>query len=376
MQTLIFTGPSGANALAAAATAAAAAADGARVLLASTGPAHPVAALAGTVAVNEPLALSPNLDLWCLDPLADLATVWGTVRTTHAPPIDGDELPLIPGTDLALAALRLRTLGARYDLVCVDVGPPEPLIRALSAPDTFRWILRIFLGLDRGPGRSSASVARAILPVALLPIISDWSTRIQDARVHLERLRDEMTRPEAVQVRYIFSPDRGGFDAARIAVPALQLCGLAVECLVAGPTLPTSLRGTAVDALLAEQQQIITAAGEIFHGRAIYALEALPTPSGAAALAAIGTRLYGEDSPLPGPPLATPVILSGSPDPSVALNLPGLPRELLGLTLSGDELIVRVGPYRRHLLLPDGLRGTTAIKASRQDETLIIRPRA
>ncbi len=67
--------------------------------------------------------------------------------------------------------------------------------------------------------------------------------------------------------------------------------------------------------------------------------------------------------------------LAGPPTPTVALDLPGLPREQLGLTLSGDELIVRAGPYRRHLLLPDGLRGVSAIKASKQGDTLLVQPR-
>jgi arsenite-transporting ATPase len=376
MQTLIFTGPSGANALAAAATAAAAAADGARVLLASVGPTHPAAALAGAPAAAEPQTIAPGLDLWCLDPLADLAAVWGAVRPPSGPAIVGEELPIIPGSDLFLAVTRLRTFDRTYDLACVDAGPPETLLRSLGSPDTFRWLVRLFLGLDRGPGRSSASVARAIIPTALLPMVSDWLGRVQDARVQLELLRDEMTAPSSVQVRYVMRPDRGGLDEARVAVPALQLFGLAVECLVAGPMLPADAQLAALAPLIAEQAATVEEAGQVFHGRAVYGLEAAATPGGAAALAAIGARLYGEDSPLPGPPIATPIVISGPPEPAVALNLPGLPRELLGLTLSGDELIIKVGPYRRHLLLPEGLRGMTAIKASRQDETLIIRRRA
>lgn len=376
MQTLLFTGPSGANALAVAATAAAAAADGARVLLASVGPSHPVAALAGAPAANEPQPIAPNLDLWCLDPLADLAALWSAIKPPGGPPVVGDELPLIPGSDLFLAATRLRKLEPAYDLACVDVGPSDALLRSLGAPDTFRWLVRIFLGLDRGPGRSSGSVARAIVPTSLLPMMSDWLSRVQDARVQLELLRDEMTSPSLVQVRYVMRPDRGGLDEARIAVPALQLFGLAVECLVAGPILPPDLRGSSLAAMLDEQQAVLAEAGSVFHGRAIYSLGAGATPGGAAALAALGVALYGEDSPLPGPPVETPIALSGPPEPAVALSLPGLPRELLGLTLSGDELIVKAGPYRRHLLLPEGLRGMTAIKASRQGETLIIRRRS
>lgn len=375
MQTLIFTGPSGVNALAAATTAAAAAADGARVLLASVGPAHPVAALAGLPASAEPQPVATNLDLWCLDPLSDLSAVWDAIRPAGGPVVAGDELPVIPGSDLFLAVTRLRKLDRNYDLACVDVGPPEALLRSLGTPDTFRWFVRLLIGLDRGPGRSTASVARAIIPTSLLPMMSDWLGRIQDARVHLDRLRDEMTAPERVQVRYAMHPDRGSLAEARLAVPALQLFGLAVECLVAGPTLPSEPYMAALGPIIAEQTAVIDEAGSIFHGHAVYSLEATATPEGAASLAALGKRLYGQDSPLPGPPIATPVILSGPPEPSVALNLPGLPRERLGLTLSNDELIVKVGPYRRHLLLPEGLRGTTAIKAARQGETLVVRPR-
>lgn len=375
MQTLLFTGPTGPNALAAAATAAAAAAAGARVLLASVGPAHPVAALAGAPVTPEPQALARGLDLWCLDPLAELGAVWGALRAPNGPAVVGDELPIIPGSDLFLAVSRLRQLDGAYELACVDAGPPETLLRSLGAPDTFRWMVRLLIGLDRGPGRSSASVARAIIPTGLLPLAGDWLGRVQDARVQLELMRDELTSPRSVQVRYGLTPDRGGLAEARLAVPALQLFGLAVECLYTGPTMPADLRRFGVDEIIKEQAETVSEAGSTFHGRAVYSLEATATPGSAEALAALGARLYGDDSPLPGPPPAQPVALSGPPDPAVALNLPGLPREQLGLTLSGDELIVKVGPYRRHLLLPEGLRGTTAIRAARQGETLIIRPR-
>jgi arsenite/tail-anchored protein-transporting ATPase len=61
--------------------------------------------------------------------------------------------------------------------------------------------------------------------------------------------------------------------------------------------------------------------------------------------------------------------------PAIAIELPGLPKNALQLTLSGDELIVRIGAYRRHILLPEGLRGG-AIKATREGEYLIVRKRA
>jgi arsenite/tail-anchored protein-transporting ATPase len=375
MQTLIFTGSSGANALATATTAAAAAAVGARVLLMSVGPAHPVAALVGKAPIATPQPLGTGLDLWCLEPLEGLSTVWEAIRPTGGggAAVVGDELPIIPGSDLFLAVTELQKIGSGYDLVCVDAGPPELLLRSLGAPDSFRWVVRVLIGLDRGPGRSSASVARAVIPTGLLPIPSEWTGRIQDARAAFERLRDAMVAPTAAQVRYVLTPDRAGLAGARLNIPALQLFGLAVECLVSGPMLPRGTPG--LEALVEEQSAVINEAGTIWHGHAVYGLASTATPDGVEQLAAMGARLYASDSPLPGPPPAPPISMRGPPEPAIVLDLPGVPREVLGLTLSGDELIVRIGPYRRHLLLPEGLRGMTAIRAARQGEQLVISQR-
>ncbi len=372
MQNLIFTGPTGATSVATLATAAAAVAGGSHVLLVSVGPTHPIASLLGVQACPEPCEVSPGLDLWCIEPLGELTRVWDSIKSASSS-ITGDELPVIPGSDLFLAVTGLRKRAKGYDLACVDGGQPDLLLRSLGAPDSIRWVVRALIGLDRGAGRSSVSVARAIIPTGLLPIPSDWIGRIQDARISFERLRDELTAPTTSQVRYVLAPDRPALAEARINIAALQLFGLAVECLIAGPILPNGLPG--LEALATAQQAVMDEAGTIWHGHAVYSMPLSAPSREIAALTELGERIYDGDSPLPGAPPPPPVLLNGPPDPSVSLNLPGLPRELLGLTLSGDELIIRAGPYRRHLLLPEGLRGTTSIKASREGELLVIRPR-
>lgn len=373
MQTLIFTGPFGASALATAQTAAAAAAVAARVLMLSVGPAHPLATLVGKPALPEPQALSPKLDLWCLEPLAGLTSIWDLLRPAGSLPIVGDELPIVPGGDLFLAVTQLPKLAQGYDLVCVDAGPPEMLLRSLGIPDSFRWFVRLMLGLDRGPGRSHASVARAVIPAGMLPIPGEWTGRIQEARSAFERLRDELVAPATTQVRYVLPPDRAGLAEARLNIPAFQLFGLAIERLVAGPLLPPRTPG--LEALLAEQAAVINEARSIWPGRAVYSMAVSPTALSVEQLNHLGTQLYANDSPLPNPPPPSPITMTDPPDAALMLDLPGVPREALGLTLSGDELIVRIGPYRRHLLLPEGLRGMTAIKAARQGEKLVISQR-
>ena len=71
---------------------------------------------------------------------------------------------------------------------------------------------------------------------------------------------------------------------------------------------------------------------------------------------------------------SAPILEEYEGAPAVVIELPGMPKNALQITLSGDELIVRVGPYRRHILLPEGLRGAS-IKATREGDRVVVRRR-
>jgi HSP20 family molecular chaperone IbpA len=88
-----------------------------------------------------------------------------------------------------------------------------------------------------------------------------------------------------------------------------------------------------------------------------------------AVLSTLGAQLDMHEQPA-----GMPITETWENLPAIAIELPGLPTNALQLTLSGDELIIRIGTYRRHILLPEGLRGG-AIKATREGNHLIVRKR-
>lgn len=380
MRTLIFTGDGGSGvALAAAATASAAAQAGQNTLLVGIGPSQSLNTLLGTPVSGEPQPIAPNLAAWAPNVLEDLRIFWEQARAYipkdfNIPPISGDELPLMPGLDLFLGLERLRRQAANgYDLVVVDIGPPHMLLRTLAVPDSFRWGLRLMFGLDRGPGRSTASMNRALVPSALLPF--EWVSQVQEARVRLEQLRDMALDVSHTSIRYVLRPDTAALDEARVVVPALHLHGVAVDALVAGPLLPADISDVRLAAIIAHQQEVVATAERIWSPRPLLRLP-LSMPSGSIGdLTAIGAELYAGRRPHEVYSVAPPIEWNNGQAPYIAISLPGAPREFLGLTLSGDELIVHVGPYRRHLLLPEALRGTSNIKASREGERLFVRQR-
>jgi anion-transporting ArsA/GET3 family ATPase len=347
-----------------------AAVHGRKTLLFSPAPATSLSALLGVAVGTTPTAIAPQLDALALDAPAALATAWEQNRTRLPAPlvqIAGDELPLLPGLELLFGLMRLHELAPRYQQVVVDVGPHDLLLRALALPDGLRWTVRHLFGLDRGPGRSSASVARAALPTSFIP--SDVLANIQDIRVWAERLRELLHAPGAA-ARYVLRPDRQALEEARLAMPALQLHGMAIQALIAGPMLPNGLAGTPLAALANQQAAIQAAATATWPSRPLVRFDLHADEPGIAALGALGAQLE-----ISAPPAVVPIAATWQGAPAVAIELPGLPKNALQLTLSGDELILRIGSYRRHILLPEALRGG-AIKATREGEYMIVRKRA
>ncbi len=346
---LIFTGSAGpSSGTAAAAIALHAASQGRRTLLFSLAPAASLGTLLGSAVGAAPAEVAPRLDALALDAPADLATAWEQGRARLPAPLSqiaGDELPLLPGFELLFGLMRLHELAPRYQLVALDAGPHDLLLRALALPDGLRWTVRHLFGLDRGPGRSAASVSRAALPTSFMP--SDALASIQDIRVRAERLRGLLHAPGA----------------------AVQLHGLAVQALIAGPVLPQGLAGTPLAALAAQQAAIQAEAAATWPSLPLARLDLHADAPGLEALGALGAQLD-----IGTRPAVVPIAETWQGAPAVAIELPGLPKNALQLTLSGDELIIRIGTYRRHILLPEGLRGG-AIKATREGEHLIVRRR-
>jgi anion-transporting ArsA/GET3 family ATPase len=246
------------------------------------------------------------------------------------------------------------------------------MLRVLSLPDSFRWLVRLLFGLDRGPGQSNASLNRALLPTSLLP--AEWMGRLQDARMHLEHARDNAIAANHTTVRYVLRPDRAALHEARMAIPALYLHGLAVDAVIGGPLLPADATDTRLMPTVARQQAIIGEAERTWQPLPVLHLP-LTQPENIDHFAALGQALYAGHRLEAPHPVSPPITHGDAKNPLLSIDLPGIQREALSLTISGDELIVQVGPYRRHVLLPDSLRGKNAIKASRDGNRLLVRLR-
>ncbi len=363
---LVYTGSPGVGiSLAAAAEAMRSADAGKRTVLLTYGSTAGLSALLGVAVGNTPVEVAPRLDAVALDARSELSAAWEETRTTLLPPFStlaGDELPQPPSSNAAFALLRIRELVRTYERVVVDAGPHDPLIEALGVPDNLRWIARLLIGLDGQPAQGS------LLPGLLLP--PEFTSNLRQVLTEAERLRSLLDAP-AGMVCYVLRPDAAALAEARLAIPAIQLHGVAVGALVAGPLLPPNPEDVRLAPLERLQAALLDEAAALWSARPLLRLDIGATAGGHLPVLLAG-RAMGDAGAAK---VRSPIGNEYRGEPALTFELPGLPQGAIGLTLSGDDLIVRLGPYRRHVPLPPRLRGVRAVRATREGDLLVVRKR-
>jgi arsenite/tail-anchored protein-transporting ATPase len=343
MRLLIFTGTAQLNRSAAAlATACAAARAGQRVLIASMGPLHTLGALLNRQLGPRPLEIEPNLAAMEIAAIDEAGERWDNVRpgmrsglAARLKDIGSEEIPSFPGLDAVgtiLVADKAAQAG-RFDLLVIDGPAPDGLIRALSLPDLLRWMLRLVFGLDRGLGRSRTSQEAAMIPAALIGPTA--IAPLQDLRVVLEQQRTRLEGASGTRVRLVLAGSELGLSSTRDALIGMGLYGLELDRLIVD---------TAQGAADAAAQQAFSS-GPNRPALLVNALDSSVTS--VEGWATRGEALYGTEGYAPAAGGRT---VSGERE--IKLHVPFIDPKALDVAMASEELVLRLGQFRRHLLLP------------------------
>ncbi|MGW1977550.1 ArsA family ATPase [Streptomyces sp. NPDC001889] len=374
MRRVLVTGLGGAGrTTVAAATALAAAGPGRRVLLLSADPGE----VLGTPVTRTPAEVAEGLWAARIDPGADFRAEFLALQERAAAGLDllgtaglaEEELTELPGSEqFALLRGLAEAAAGEWDLTVLDLPPVRDTIALLALPAQLRRYLRRLLPPERQAAR------------ALRPVLAQLAGVPMPARWLYETAARWDTELAAVQ-SLIESPDTGlhlvaepgpaAAGALRAARTGLALHGLPAAALLANRVLPRHSADTWLAALAAQQEKTL----QEWYGEWGSAVREIPhlgrDPRGPEDLAEIGaaTAVTG-----PGE-RESPVEDRRAEDGTLvwALPLPGAEKKDLGLVRRGDELLLRVGPFRRIVPLPSVLRRCTVSGAALADGTLRVR---
>ena len=386
---LLFTGKGGVGkTTTAAATALRCADDGLRTIVLSTDPAHSLADAFDVELGPLPVEVVPNLCGQQLDAQDRLEDAWHDIQGyllevfawAGLEGVEAEELSVLPGLDevFALADIREHAESGQWDVVVVDCAPTAETLRLLSLPEVLSWYMDRVFPTARKVSRVVSPVLRG---VSSLPAPGDAVFgALARFYARLAGVKELLTDARRTSVRLVVNPERVVIAEAKRTYTYLSLFGYRVDGVVANRLLSPDITDPWFDGWKQAQAEHLVVIEEGFAPVPILRVELAPNELvGVERLRAFADALYGGDDP-------SGLLFEGEPMTIerrgaamvLRLALPGADKRDLDLAQHDDELLVRVGPYRRAIVLPESLRRRPVSSAKLVDGALEVRfgPRA
>ena len=383
MRTLLFTGKGGVGkTTVAAATAVRCAAAGHRTLVISTDPAHSLADAFGVPLGSHPSEIADRLFGQQLDAQERMEESWGEIKDfltevfdwAGLDAVEAEELSVFPGLDEVFALTDIKTYAdsGEWDVLVVDCAPTAETIRLLSLPDILSWYMDRVFPVGR---RVNKLIGPVLSRLSSMPVAGDdvfgSTSRFYE---RLDGVKAILADPERSSIRLVVNTEKMVIAEARRTYTYLSLFGYRVDAVVANRLLPDDIADPWFDRWKQAQTEQLVVIEEGFAPLPVLRSELLPEePIGIDRLAALAGDLYAEVEP-------TDVLHHGEPlritkhdgAYELTLELPFADHDDLDVGRHGDELLVRIGPYRRAISLPDSLRRRAVTGARFRDVVLRV----
>jgi arsenite/tail-anchored protein-transporting ATPase len=361
---------------------------GYKTLVLSTDPAHSLADSFDMPLGHEPVRVSENLYAAELDVLQELEQNWGAVKryitevlqARGLDAVQADELAVLPGTDEIFGLVRVfrHHREGSYDVLIIDSAPTGTALRLLSIPEVTGWYMRRFYR----PMEKVALYLRPLVepifrPIAGFSLPDKALMQIpHEFYENIAALGGILTDNTVTSVRLVTNPEKMVIKESLRAHAYLSLYNISVDLVIANRIIPPEVNDPYFVYWKANQaiyrQEIIDSFSPLpvkevpLYSREICGMDALEK---------LRDFLYpdGEDPSQVYYHNRTFRVLKVADGFSLELYLPGIPKEQIQLSKSGDELNIRIGNHRRNMVLPQSLATLQTDGAEMEGERLVIR---
>ncbi len=367
MRIIVHTGKGGVGKTSiSAATALRCAEMGLRTIVISTDTAHSLADSLDVKIGPEPVLLADNLWAQEVDARYSMDKYWGRIQsymlevlsTRGVQDIVAEEVTILPGLEEGAHLLWINKYASEgeHDVLIVDAAPTAETLRLLSLPDTSRWWFQRVMSLVRGAGRILRPLSKPLIG-ADLPDAATLDS-IDGLFNTLDQVRQLLSDPQYSSLRLVVNPERMVIKETQRTYTYLNLYGYAVDAVLVNRVIPPEVTDPFFDAWKAQQ-----AANLDFITEAFGTLPVLQAPlfdkemGGFDSLRRLADALYGDRNPaeMMTTGQSHRIESDGQEGYYLIVPLPFAEKGDLDLYRAADELTLRVGPYRRNIVLPYAL---------------------
>jgi len=335
---------------------------------------------------SDPLSVTDRLSIFELNIQKEVKRHWqeisgyviSVLRTTGISGVEAEELAILPGMEELSAMMYINQYRReeRYDVVVLDAAPTAESMRFISMPTTLDWYMKHIFPFQRNLLKAVRPIANRVSPFEL-PTDS-YFLNIRDLFEKLEGVNQILEDPGITSVRLVTNPERMVLRETQRAFVYFSLHGLTVDAVVVNRVLPAEVHDAWFREWHSSQAGILHEIEEYFAPVPVkrvplFAHEVL----GKKRLEELARVLYadGED----------PSAVTRTEKPytfakqdgvyEVRVLLPFATKGEIGLFKKGDELVVEVGTFRRHIGLPRSMAALMPARAKLDSRVLTVEMR-
>lgn len=374
MRILLYTGKGGVGKTSvSAATAVRCAELGYRTAVLSTDPAHSLGDSFDRRIGSQLVELMPNLWGQEIDLLSQMDQYWGTVLSylnalfawQGMDSLVAEETAVLPGMEELASLLQITSLAdsGNYDVIIIDAAPTGSTLQLLSFPDMARWYIEKIFPLHRKTVQLARPVVKRMTDMPLPD--DDIFESIKELVGYLERMSQLLSDGDVSSMRIVLNPEKMVVKEAQRAYTYLNLYGYSVDAVVCNRVFPRELADHYFDIWKNAQAANLQLVHECFHPLPIFEIPLFDQEvTGVEMLRRMADTVFGANPVVGGAGDPTSKYYVGKPqeiyrrngDYVLSIALPLAERESVNLHRSVyDELVVRIGNWKRNVALPTGL---------------------
>ncbi len=330
-----------------------------------------------------PVNVSENLDIQEVDLQAEMKRHWGDIfaslsallKSSGMNEVLAEELAILPGMSDVVCLLYISRYIEKneYDVIILDCAPTGESLRFISMPSTVEWSLRKVYKLKK----HVPSIAKPIIRImgGATGSSLDELEKLQTMYDQLNRAKSILVDDSITSVRLVCNAERMVINETLRAYMYFCLYGMNVDMVAVNRMLPGEANNGYFDNLIDEQNQSFERIENHFSPIKVIKTRMFPEEiNGIENLELMAGEMFSGFSPESIYCRENPYQFSK--DGAVNLlrvKLPGVGKENVDLFNEKDELVIRIGNFKRHVYLPRAYAAMKPKVANYRDNYLTIR---
>ena len=331
---------------------------------------------------GAPVQVSDNLWIQELDIQEEIEKNWGDIHkylstllnTSGLDEILAEELAVLPGMEEVSLLLHINRYARNnsFDVVLLDCAPTGESLRFISIPTTLEWYINKIFKLEKTIVKYARPFAKRFYDVPLPG--EDYFQAIEHLFEKLRGVDALLTDPKITTVRLVTNPEKIVLKETQRAFMYFSLYKMSIDCIIMNRILPDVVNEPYFQNWRKTQKQYVREAEAYFQPVPIFPVDLFRGEIlGFDNLKALGGKIYGKRSPLDRFFNGKPYELTKTDGKyQLKIKLPFIEKQDVALHKIADELIVRVGGFKRHVMLPRQVAALNSLSATLEGQYLWI----